>query len=186
MSSQATTTYRARVKRALEMKNGDQLWVAMGRTTAWPEETSPPAPLPGATDIDEAIAFGKPVLATLARIVSEAEYGQLTGQQRVTLYLGGEVIRLGFVADGDAMTQSARFLYYRAVFNPALGHPAGPFRQVGIFSSLVPAAGYENADVLAPAHVQDRGLLEYIDHCTVVNMGPEGPVVCIHGAIEFK
>lgn len=182
MARIGVTTYGGRVKKALAMKNGDQLWMAIGRTTPWANETSPPSPTPGSTDIEEAICFVQPSQVSLCKEVDETTYNGLPSDQRATI----AGLFFEFVADVDAYTENARFLYIRGIFDPSLGHPVDVFRQVGVFSGLIPAAGYEAATYLSPDNVDDRGLLEYIENGEYVNMTPAGPKTTCHAIIEFR
>lgn len=180
----ACTTYLAQVQRALATKNGDTLWVAIGRTSPWtPDDEIPDDPQPGATGIDEPICYRRPVKLTVAKQVDQATYDGLPETDRSNV----NGILLQFVDDEDAYTEYARLLYFRAVWNPVTdGHPADDFRQVGLFSGLVPSAGHEADDWLAPANVDDPGLLEYVDNGTVQLMDGTGPIVTTHGVIEFR
>lgn len=148
----AVTTYIGRARRALLHKDNSTYWVAIGRTTAWDDENVPPAAEPGATDIEEAICFVQPQTVSLCKAVNEAGDFTHLGQQ------------YSYVSDEDAIAEAARFLYILAKFDPTLGQPYGEFRQTGVFVNLVPATGYETAQWLAPAHVADRGILEYLDN----------------------
>lgn len=166
------TSYDAQVERTLWIK-GKCLWISIGRSTPWPAvpptypepDTKTPYETPGTHVIDEPICYLRPSLITLARPVSS----------------GGDVIvngeRYAFVAEPDAYTEVARFLYLRAIFDPQEyeGLSFGAFRQSAIYSGLVPAAGHENDQWLAPVNVTDPGLLEYFANHTVV-MGPSADV----------
>lgn len=186
MSSSAGFSYKSAVKRGLKFKNDDPLWIAIGRTEPWPNEASPPAYEPGADDIDTPIVFVRPTILTMARVVSEADYNAAPDGQKAKVTIDGTNTFVLFVADEDAREQYARFVYYRGEFNPVQGIPVAPFRQTAIYSELVPAAGYEGANWLAPEHVQERGLLEYHDNAEFVNMSPSGPVVAVHGVLDFQ
>jgi hypothetical protein len=186
MARIATTTYGARVKRGLDLKNGDDLWFALGKTSAWPNDESPPSPLPGDTEVTEPFIVFKPIIKSMAREVSQVEYDALQESQRGVVVID-EVIRyLKLVSDENAQTEVARYVYLRGVSNPALGHPAATFRQIGIYSGLVPAAGYENAEWLATTNVDQYGLLEYLDNGTKTDQTEFGPVIAIAVALEFE
>ncbi len=169
----AVTTYIGRSRRALLHKDNSTYWVAIGRTTAWEDENVPPAETPGATDIEEAICFVQPQLASLCRPVNENGDFTHLGQQ------------YAYVADEDALVEDGRFLYILAKFDPTEGQPYGEFRQTGIFCNLVPVAGYEQAQWLAPANVADRGVLEYLDNDVKTTMAQNRQEV-IEIVIEFR
>ena len=152
------TTYVGRARRALMTKQNSTFWVAVARTTIWPNEQSPPSPSPGVTSIDEPICFVKADNVRLCKLVNS----------------GGDINHLGqayqFVDDTNAISEMARFLYLHAEFHPAQGQPYGSFRQIAVFSGLVPKAGYESDLWLAPTNVQNPGVLEYLDNDVVTVM----------------
>ncbi len=158
------TSYDAQVERALWIK-AKNLWIAIGRTTAWPTEQIPPSETPGTHDIDEPVAYHRPSVLSLARPVSSGGDVTFNGQQ------------YAFVADVDAYTEYARFIYFKAVFDPIEdpGLPLTGFRQSCVYSGLVPAAGHESDQWLAPANVSDPGILEYIANHTLVS-GPSAEI----------
>jgi hypothetical protein len=151
----ATTTYTGRARRALLVKSNSTFWVCIGRTTAWEHEESPPSAAPGAVDVEEPIVFVKASDVSLCKYVAE----------------GGDIEWFGdhyeFVDDDDAIEEQARFLYMVAEFHPAQGQPYGNFRQVGVYSNLVPATGHETETWLAPINVSDKGILEFIQNDVV-------------------
>lgn len=167
------TSYRARARRALLHKQNSTYWVAIGRTTPWPNEDSPPLPSPGTNDIEEAIVFVRPQLVSLAKAVLADGDVEIDGQQ------------FAFVADEDAVAEAGRFLYIKAVFNPADGIPTANFRQRAVFTELAPAAGHELDQWLAPANVSARGVMEYLAHTTMRSLGP-GEQRVIELVIEFR
>ncbi len=121
----------------------------------------------------------------MAKEVSQVEYDALAESQRGVVVID-EVIRyLKLVSDENAQAEIARYVYLRGVSNPALGHPASTFRQIGIYSGLVPDAGYENAEWLAATNVDEYGLLEYLDNGTKTEQTESGPVIAIAVALEF-
>lgn len=185
MSLIGCTSYKFAADLGVLVKNTWPLWVAIGRTEAWSNELSPPTPSRGTDDIDTPIVFVRPTILTMARVVSKADYDLAPAGQKATVTIEKVDTYYVFVADEDAPDEYARFLYYRAEFNPVQGIPVDQFRQIGVYTKLVPAAGYEGANWLAPENVQDRGRLAYHDNGEFVNMSPSGPVVGVHAAIEF-
>lgn len=161
------TSYDAQVERALWIKT-KSLWIAIGRTTPWPNENLPPAEAPGDSAIAETISYVRPSVISLARPVSSGGDATISRQQ----YL--------FVADADAYTQYARFIYFKALFDPAEtpGLPLNTFRQSAIFSGLTPAAGHENDQWLIPADVAATGILEYSANHAPVS-GPSAQIEII-------
>lgn len=167
------TTYAGRTRRALLHKSNSTYWCAIGRTTAWDVESAPPSPSPGATNIDEAIVFVLPSVVSLCKPVDTGEDVTVNGQG------------YAFVADVDAMTEGARFLYLKTVYNPADGIPTANFRQNAVFTELEPAAGYENNQWLAPINVSDVGVLEYLSNHLERSLGV-GEQRVIETIIEFR
>jgi len=169
----AITTYSGRARRALLHKTNSTYWVAVGRTTPWGDDLAPPSPNPSVVDIEEAIIFVKAEYVSLAKFVQS----------------GGDVIvkgdRYSFVQDGDAILEQARFLYIRGRFDPSQGQPYGTFRQIAVFSNVVPATGHEDDTWLAPADISSRGVLEYIDNKPPTQMDTESEEV-IQAIIEFR
>lgn len=167
------TTYQGRSRRALLNKQNSTYWVGIGRTTAWDNESNPPSPSPSASGIEEAIVFKKPSIVSLCKTVAS----------------GGDFTHLSqdyaYVDDADAIADGARYLYLSTTFDPSSGEPYGDFRQVGVFSNITPATGYESATYLAPANVTASGVLEYLDNTTVATMGPTRQEV-IEIVIEYR
>jgi len=145
---------------AQTVKAAFSIWGAIGRTTPWDNEESPPTDPLGATDIEEAIVFVKPQIVSLAKTVTENEDVIVEGQ------------KYAFVADEDAIAESARFIYIYFLLQHLEGMPTGNFRQKGFFVNLVPAPGHENDQWLAPANVSDRGLLGRISNTVMRSFGP--------------
>ena len=67
MSRAACTKYVSRVKRAMEMKNGNTLWVVMGKTSAWENEEIPAVPTPGDEVLVEPFLAIQPSVLSLAK-----------------------------------------------------------------------------------------------------------------------
>jgi len=169
----AVTTYQGRARRGLLHKTNSTYWVAIGRTTAWDNEKNPPDPSPTASTIEEPVVYVTPTQVTLCKVVSTGE----------------DVTHLGtkyeFVDDVDAIDEGARFLYMLARFDPTSGQPYDTFRQVALFSNLVPATGHESDSWLAPANVSDEGLLEYLDN-DVATIMTDTRLEVIEIMIEFR
>lgn len=148
------TSYKGRARRALLHKANSTYWVGVGKQTPWTNEQAPPNPVPGSASIDEPLVYVKPQMVSLCRTVNGDEdfihYGQ----------------RYKYVSDDDALTEDGRFLYILAKLDPTLGIPLGSFRQSAVFTGLIPAVGYEQAQWLSPAHVANPGVLEFIDNDT--------------------
>lgn len=161
MSTYGVTEYEGRIERILELKVKD-LWVEFGRpTTAWENESSPPSPVPGATDVDTPYLYLKATYKTLVRsAVDNAEYEE-AGGNAVTI----GAVQYVYIADEDAYDESAYWLFVKATIDVLNGHPAGAYRQVRLFSGLEPALGHETDTWLLPANVTNPGRRQWIDTC---------------------
>ncbi len=167
------TTYAGRARRALLHKQNSVYWVGIGRTTAWNDEQAPPDPQPGSADFEEPIIYVKPTNVSLCKIVSTGE--DIT-------HLG---TKYAFVPDANAIAESARFMYIFARFDPTAGQPFGNFRQIGVFSNLVPAEGHEGDSWLAPENVNDEGMLEFIAH-DIVTVMTNSRLEVVEVLLEFR
>ena len=144
----AGSTYIGRAKTAYDLKTGSTFWVGFGRTTAWDDEETPPDVTFSEDAIEEPFLYVK---ATYTSCCKPAETGdiEVAGQQ------------YSFVADEDVLDELAYFMYALVELDyTEMTH--GTFRQVGLFTNLVPQAGYENNLWLAAANVDDPGILRYI------------------------
>jgi len=169
----AITTYCGRARRALLHKLNSTYWLAVGRTTAWTDEQAPPTPAPGVIDIEEAIVFVPAEMVRLAKFVQSLEDVVVKGN------------RYKFVEDVDAIEQQARFIYIKGRFDPSTDQPYGTFRQLAIFTGVAPKTAYQGRPWLAPAHVQSRGVLEYIENKPPTAMSLEREEV-VQAIIEFR
>jgi hypothetical protein len=147
--------------------------MAIGRTTVWDDEENPPDPSPTASAIEEPIVYVTPSQVSLCKVVS-------TGED--VTHLG---TKYAFVADEDAVDEGARFLYMLGRFDPTSGQPYATFRQVALYSNLVPGTGHESDSWLAPANVSDAGLLEYLDY-DVSTIMTDTRLEVIEIMIEFR
>lgn len=161
MSELPCATYGDLITNALAWKASGPFWIGFGGSgSPWPNEDNPPQAAPGTLDIIEPLFFVKANPVTLCRPVTQAEYDALSADQREKV--GTQCYQ--FVADVDAFDQYARWVFLKGALDPSAGHPTGDIRQTGVFSGLVPQAGYQNATVLLPEHVQSHGRLRWLDY----------------------
>lgn len=139
------------VARALSFYNSSNIFVGVGRTTAWSNESSPPNPTGAETAVEE--VFGYKALYQ-KKIVKPSEDGEieLLGQHWTE------------VLEANAYTQGAHWVYMSFILS---GNelPLTTYRQVGIYTGLTKANGVTK-DNLLPAEVQDPGRLQVIDNRT--------------------
>lgn len=165
--------YDGAVYRALQFKANSVIWTAIGRTTVWADEQTPPQEDQTDNDIEEVIAYSKPYTISMCKTA-------ITGDVTVD----GQGYE--FVADLDALTdQDARFLYMVTEFDPNLGCAYGNFRQVAVYVDLVPETGHELDTWINPADVSDPGTLCYLHNATVTTMSPVRRQI-IELVLEFK
>ena len=139
--------YSGDVLTALSLKNNNTFWVAVGHTSAWTDESSPPAEDLTITDIDDIQGFKK--CDTVSLCVPDAAG---------TIEFRGQNYKL--VADSDAYTEVARYIYFRADLKYDQ-FPVVTYRQTGLYANTTPATGYESNDILTPAEVASNGTLRY-------------------------
>jgi len=150
----------------------DGVWGAIGRTAAWPDEENPPEVDVMAHAIDTPIVYARPANMSLAKVVTTGEDFTFNG------------VKYAYVADVDAYTQAARFLFMQFEFDPSEG-PYAAFRQDGVYADLVPAVGHESDLWLAPANVSDDGILMWSANHEVVSF-TEFEIRGFRTVIEFK
>lgn len=166
-------TYVGRALRAVQFKQANTIWAVTGRQTPWADENVPVQPLPTITSILEPVCFVKPQIIKLCKTVTSGGDVQILGQ------------RYAFVDDDDALTESARYIYSLARFDPTIGQPYGDFRQVGLYVNLIPATGYDNDLWLDPLNVADPGVLIYASSDTVTTMSIQR-IELVEIIIEFR
>lgn len=158
MPENAKTSYVSRARNAWLNKTESTYWFGIGRTAAWTDENDPPTVPDDYTAIDTPIVYVKASLVKLAKIVVSGEDIIHNG------------VKYAWVADEDALTELARFLYCYCELTPGVGgQPYGTFRQTALYTDLVPATGHESDLWLAPANVEDVGNICYLaNHIAVV------------------
>jgi len=170
-----TCTLIGRIYDALALKTNATLWVALGRTTAWSDEQNPPAASPSATTIEEPIVYVKipdeGVLSLCKRVESSED-----------VVVDGT--KFDYVADGNAYTENAHFLFIQADYDGTT-MPYANYRQKAIFADLTPASGHESDTWLAPANVEDEGVLLYLCNKTEQTYGSTD-TPCERTVLEFR
>jgi hypothetical protein len=141
-------TVRHHVTQALRFLAATNKYMAIGRTTAWSNESSPPAPSSSASTVEEVVCYAPLAQATLVKPDS-----------------GGSISHLGSnytaVTEGNAYTESATRVYVKANFDYA-NAPLVTFRQIGLFTGL----SGTGAGIRLPGAVSDPGILELLDNRT--------------------
>lgn len=133
---------------ALRFHAATNVYLAIGRTTPWPDEQDPPTPTGQEAAIDETIGY-KP--ATLVPVKPDA---------------GGAISWAGQtwaeVAPGDAVDENAQYVWVHTTIEYD-ELPLTTFRQIGLYTGLIKAAG-AGVGALLPGDVDVPGVLEAIDN----------------------
>lgn len=161
MSTHGVSEYEGRIERILDLKNKN-LWVELGRpSTPWPNENIPPSPVPGAADVETPYLYLKGTFKTLCRPAATDQEYEAAGANSVMIGSSKYI----FIADADAYTESARWLFVKVTVDVANGHPAGTYRQVRLFGELEAALGHESETWLLPGNVTSPGKRIWTDTC---------------------
>lgn len=144
--------------RALCFVEQSSVWIGIGRTSPWSGESAadfvPPLPSIEATSLDELIGMAK--VYTKTCVVPDASG---------TIVYRDSTWRT--VSQANAIAQKAHWVYIEASINFD-DLPATAYRQIGVFSRVVPKSGYEQATILLPSQIQSTGILEILDQRKVV------------------
>lgn len=139
-----------RINRArIYYENVGDLYIAIGRTSPWNDEENPPDPTGLETNVEEVIGFKK--VDQFYFVVEDEVGGNLTFR--------GKTWRI--VTVDNIFIEQSRWIYVSAsIVGDEL--PLSEYRQVGLYSGLVPSFGFENADVLLPNQIDNSGVLEIL------------------------
>lgn len=133
---------------AIRFDAATNVYLAIGRTTAWPNESEPPTPTGQETVIDEVIGY-KP--AALSLVKPDGGGAISWGGQTWTE-----------VQPEDAVDENAQYVWVHATIEYD-ELPLTTFRQVGLYTGLTKAGG-AGSGALLPGEVTDPGVLEAIDN----------------------
>lgn len=124
-------------------------FVGVGRTTPWEDEEDPPAPSLTDTTLEELIIYKRPNRLTF---VTNDDNGEIT-------ILGGKYRALTLEEARDLQAQQ---VLIQTTFSTAdFGGPAD-YRQIGVFTYVVPTAGNESKSILLPSEIEDPGLIIHL------------------------
>lgn len=148
--SNTIETINGRVRRTELFYNDEvNLYIAIGRTTAWADEENPPSPTGNETEVEEIIGF-KEVDQELLVVPDEVDG---------TLNFRGQKWRE--IEEADIYTEECHWIYISAsLYGDSL--PLDTYRQIGLYSGLSPHTEYEGNNYLEPYQVEDTGVLEII------------------------
>lgn len=150
----AISTYNARIDIARYYANkATTTYFAIGKSSAWSDEMTPPTPSAKTTKLDEVIGYKKATRVSLCRPLVQ---GESTSYEQVTY---GDTTWV-LVPDSKAFSEGAKWVYFETDINGD-ELPLGFYRQVGVHTNLVPSVSKSN---LLPSEVKDSGTLIFYDN----------------------
>ena len=151
MASKTTETISKKVRQAFEFQQKTDVWIGIGRTTAWDDEENAPDPSNAALALDEIVGLVKPASLQMVVPATDGEI-EMFAQKFHALTPPYDIDTL--IAAGARWVYVPAWLMYDQF-------PVVAYRQEGVYSGVVPAAGAPpGAVVLLPAQVDSYGQLE--------------------------
>lgn len=152
----ATLTTKARVEAGLAyLDNADNTYLALGRRSAWANESAPPAEDPDADMLQEVIGYKKVSKVSLCQ---EIETGTVTAYPTITY--SGRTYAL--IPREKAFQERPTLIYFEAEVSGS-ELPLGTYRQVGLHQHLQVKDGVTKTAVI-PSEVASTGtLLLYVN-----------------------
>lgn len=127
------------------------MYVALGKTSAWADESNPPLESAMTSSITEVIGYKK---VTAAQLCRDYETGDETGNTVVSY--GGK--KYTIIPDDKRYTEKAWYVFVTAEIGENDFDPT-PFRQVGLYIDLTPKSGVTKTN-LKPSEVEVNGNLQ--------------------------
>jgi hypothetical protein len=121
------------------------IYVGVGRTTAWEDENDPPTPSSNIEEIEELLIYKKP--DKIAFIVPDEDEGTIT-------VLGNKYRELTLE---EARTLQSRLMLISVTFSTSDFGGIANYRQLGVFAYVIPTTGNEAKTVLLPEEIDDPG-----------------------------
>lgn len=150
----AITTMLGHVNRAKDFYNKESMYFALGRSSAWEDEMSPPNEDAGAVALDEVIGYKRYMVKQIVRPVKDGETADIKYKNEDWKVISEE----------DALDEGARWVYLDTTIEYD-EIPLGFYRQVGLFTGLKVASDVpEGKYNLTVSEVEDEGILEVIDN----------------------
>lgn len=172
------------VKNAARWKeaNANNTWIVLGQTSAWPSEPTPPAEVITTTSINQAFCAIK---ATIQWVVAD-ELGTIyfTGLDNV-LRTYSEVTTLAALATDVASTVLISATVTGDQIASLFSDVAPTWRQLGVYTDLVPAVGYTTYTFIAAANVGTWGQLEVYDNRTPISLPNSGSFYTVQTMIQY-
>lgn len=152
----AIKTVNSAVSRALDFVHRTDIYFAIGKTSPWSDESNPPQPIETDT-LQELIGYRKVDTQYLVVPYDNRTLGQ--NDILITLSDGTKWL---VISEANAYTERARYVYISTTILPT-DLPTGDYRQVGVFTGVVPQDGITKPNLL-PSEVQKPGVLEVLDN----------------------
>lgn len=152
----AIGTYNSHVEVAKYIvSKAESIYLTIGKSTPWSNETNPPQPDEKATVLQEVIGYKKTDKVTLVRpAVSPAD-----DNKNLISYGNKSWVE---VTPENAKSEGAKWVYLESsIVGDEL--PLGTYRQVGFVMDLVPNSGISKFN-LVPSEVQSIGTLMFFDN----------------------
>ena len=154
-------------------------WIAIGRTTAWTNENSPPVEDPTTHDITEIQGFRRVEHGANFTLVVPDSTGSIS-------FLGSNYEPV--TADGTTeYSVGAKYVYLKSAFITDEGGELSTdiqFRQVGLYLNTQASSGNEGKVFLTAAQVDDNGTLVFYDNISPASRN-ESQTDTISIIIEF-
>lgn len=148
----AVTTLRAHVNRAIDFFSKEELYFALGKSTAWPGgDSNVPVPDTNMVELEEVIGYKK----------IEKKHLVVPDPAGTIEYRDGNY---KIVPLSEALTKGAKWVYIETTIRYD-ELPLGTYRQVGLYEGLEKNAGVAVGKTnLLPSEVKSAGVLEVVDN----------------------
>lgn len=160
------TTINLRILNAINLKNQENLYFAIGRTTAWDDEENPDTPSTDTKEIDELIYIKKISIKQLVKL--DDPYDVYTVSVTV------DNVDYNYVAEANAYTEEAHRVYLSSTISyDSIAPTDTSFRQIGILLDPLDSNGdnLTGVEYLA-ASVANQGQLLYYMNRTLITRDP--------------
>ena len=151
MASKTTETISKKVRQAFEFQQKTDVWIGIGRTTAWDDEENAPDPSNAALALDEIVGLVKPASLQMVVPATDGEI-EMFAQKFHALTPPYDIDTL--IAAGARWVYVPAWLMYDQF-------PVVTYRQNGVYSG-VEHTGEPGAVILLPGQVTSYGQLEVI------------------------
>ena len=152
----AIATYNSHVELAKYLvSKADSVYLTIGKSTPWSNETNPPQPDENATVLQEVIGYKKATKVTLVRPAKSPE----DDNKNLISYGNKSWVE---VTPENAKAEGAKWVYLESsIVGDEL--PLGTYRQVGFVMDLVAKSGISKFN-LVPSEVESTGTLLFFDN----------------------